>query len=83
MAVCLRLAAGGTIEGLGEAAVRTLAKLDQVLPARLRSQVEAIHEATVTLDAGTPSVDAPHAAPARPRLPRDRARHRHVCRPAG
>ena len=58
VAVCLRLAAGGTIEGLGEAAVRTLAKLDQVLPARLRSQVEAIHEATVTLDAGTPSVDA-------------------------
>jgi predicted DNA-binding transcriptional regulator YafY len=57
VAVCLRLAAGGTIEGLGEAAVRTLAKLDQVLPARLRSQVEAIHEATVTLDAGTPPVD--------------------------
>jgi predicted DNA-binding transcriptional regulator YafY len=58
VAVCLRLAAGGTVEGLGEAAVRTLAKLDQVLPARLRSQVEAIHEATVTLDATTPSVDA-------------------------
>ena len=31
VAVCLRLAAGGTVEGLGEAAVRTLAKLDQVL----------------------------------------------------
>ena len=58
VAVCLRLAAGGTIEGLGEAAVRTLAKLDQVLPARLRSQVEAIHEATVTLDASAPTVDA-------------------------
>ena len=58
IAVCLRLAAGGTVEGLGEAAVRTLAKLDQVLPARLRSQVEAIHEATVTLDATAPAVDA-------------------------
>lgn len=58
VAVCLRLAAGGTIEGLGEAAVRTLAKLDQVLPARLRSQVEAIHRSTVTLDGPTPSVDA-------------------------
>jgi predicted DNA-binding transcriptional regulator YafY len=58
VAVCLRLAAGGTVEGLGEAAVRTLAKLDQVLPGRLRAQVEAIHEATVTLDATTPSVDA-------------------------
>ncbi|MDN5797177.1 MAG: YafY family transcriptional regulator [Intrasporangium sp.] len=58
VAVCLRLAAGGTVEGLGEAAVRTLAKLDQVLPARLRSQVEAIHRSTVTLDSQTPSVDA-------------------------
>ena len=58
MAVCLRLAAGGTVEGLGEAAVRTLAKLDQVLPGRLRAQVEAIHEATVTLDSGVERVDA-------------------------
>ncbi len=58
IAVCLRLAAGGTVEGLGEAAVRTLAKLDQVLPSRLRSQVEAIHEATVTLDSAVAPVDA-------------------------
>jgi predicted DNA-binding transcriptional regulator YafY len=58
VAVCLRLAAGGTVEGLGEAAVRTLAKLDQVLPGRLRAQVEAIHEATVTLDGGAAPVDA-------------------------
>lgn len=58
VAVCLRLAAGGTVEGLGEAAVRTLAKLDQVLPARLRGQVEAIHEATTTLDSAGPLVDS-------------------------
>jgi predicted DNA-binding transcriptional regulator YafY len=58
VAVCLRLAAGGTVEGLGEAAMRTLAKLDQVLPARLRSEVEAIHGSTVTLDGPSPSVDA-------------------------
>lgn len=58
VAVCLRLAAGGTVEGLGEAAVRTLAKLDQVLPGRLRGQVEAIHEATVTLESTVPLVDA-------------------------
>jgi predicted DNA-binding transcriptional regulator YafY len=58
VAVCLRLAAGGTVEGLGEAAVRTLAKLDQMLPGRLRAQVEAIHEATVTLDGGAAPVDA-------------------------
>ena len=49
MAVCLRLAAGGSVAGVGEAALRALTKLDQVLPARLRSQVGAIHEATVTL----------------------------------
>lgn len=58
VAVCLRLAAGGTVEGLGEAAMRTLAKLDQVLPSRLRAQVDAIHSATVTLDGPTPSVDS-------------------------
>lgn len=61
IAVCLRLAAGGSVSGIGEAAVRTLAKLDQVLPARLRAQVEAIHAATLTLDPGsTPLVDAAH-----------------------
>ena len=32
VAVCLRLAAGGTVAGVGEAALRTLTKLDQVLP---------------------------------------------------
>jgi predicted DNA-binding transcriptional regulator YafY len=58
VAVCLRLAAGGTVEGLGEAAVRTLVKLDQVLPARLRGEVEAIHAATVTLESNAPIVDA-------------------------
>lgn len=58
IAVCLRLAAGGTIEGLGEAAVRTLTKLDQILPARLRAEVDAIHRATVTLDGAVSSVDA-------------------------
>ena len=42
VAVCLRLAAGGSVAGIGEAAVRTLAKLDQVLPARLRAQVLAV-----------------------------------------
>jgi len=49
VAVSLRLAAGGTVAGLGEPAMRTLAKLDQVLPARLRASVEAVSEATVVL----------------------------------
>ncbi len=37
MAVCLRLAAGGSVAGVGESALRALSKLDQVMPARLRS----------------------------------------------
>ncbi|MGV9800640.1 helix-turn-helix transcriptional regulator [Mycobacterium sp. NPDC003449] len=49
MAVCLRLAAGGSVAGIGESALRALSKLDQVMPARLRSQVSAVHDATVTL----------------------------------
>ncbi len=49
VAVCLRLAAGGSVAGVGESALRAPTKLDQVLPARLRSQVGAVHDATVTL----------------------------------
>jgi predicted DNA-binding transcriptional regulator YafY len=49
MAVCLRLAAGGSVAGVGESALRALSKIDQVMPARLRSQVSAVHEQTVTL----------------------------------
>jgi len=57
-AVSLRLAAGGTVAGASEAAVRTLAKLDQVLPARLRGEVRALHDAIVTLEGGRVEVDA-------------------------
>jgi predicted DNA-binding transcriptional regulator YafY len=57
VAVSLRLAAGGTVSGASEAALRTLAKLDQVMPPRLRGEVRAIHEATQTLDTGQASVD--------------------------
>lgn len=48
-AVSLRLAAGGTITGAGEAALRVLTKLDQVMPPRLRSAVRTVHGATDTL----------------------------------
>lgn len=57
VAVSLRMAAGGTVSGASEAALRTLAKLDQVMPPRLRSEVRAIHEATQTLDHGQATVD--------------------------
>ena len=53
MAVCLRVAAGGSVAGIGESALRALSKLDQVMPARLRSQVSAVHDTTVTLGAAT------------------------------
>ncbi|MFJ6789308.1 helix-turn-helix transcriptional regulator [Streptomyces angustmyceticus] len=48
-AVSLRLASGGTVAGTGEAALRALAKLDQVMPPRLRAEVRAVHAATETL----------------------------------
>ena len=57
VAVSLRMAAGGTVSGASEAALRTLAKLDQVMPPKLRSEVRALHAATQTLDAGLPTVD--------------------------
>jgi predicted DNA-binding transcriptional regulator YafY len=57
VAVSLRMAAGGTVSGASEAALRTLAKLDQVMPPRLRGEVRAIHEATQTLDQGQVTVD--------------------------
>jgi predicted DNA-binding transcriptional regulator YafY len=52
MAVCLRVAAGGSVAGVGESALRALSKLDQVMPSRLRSQVAAVHESTTTLTSG-------------------------------
>jgi predicted DNA-binding transcriptional regulator YafY len=49
IAVGLRAAAGQAVAGIEEASVRALAKLQQVLPARLRHRVGAISAATVAL----------------------------------
>jgi len=57
VAVSLRLAAGGTVAGASEAALRTLTKLDQVMPPRLRSEVRAIQDATATLVGAATEVD--------------------------
>jgi predicted DNA-binding transcriptional regulator YafY len=43
IAVGLRAAAGASIEGIEETSVRALAKLEQVLPDRLRRRVHAVH----------------------------------------
>ncbi|MFI6868217.1 helix-turn-helix transcriptional regulator [Nocardia sp. NPDC050406] len=55
--VGLRTAAGGTIAGIEESSLRALAKLEQVLPARLRHRVAALESATVAVPSGAPRVD--------------------------
>ena len=57
-AVSLRMASGGTVAGAGEAALRALAKLDQVMPPRLRAEVRAVHGATETLVGPGVQIDA-------------------------
>ncbi|OLF15717.1 helix-turn-helix transcriptional regulator [Actinophytocola xanthii] len=57
-AVSLRMATGGTVAGAGEAALRVLAKLDQVMPPRLRTEVRAVHDATDTLVGAGVEIDA-------------------------
>ncbi|MEW1904870.1 YafY family protein [Streptomyces sp. NPDC086147] len=49
VAVGLRAAAGQGVEGIGESSVRALAKLEQVLPGRLRRRVGALNAFTVPL----------------------------------
>lgn len=60
VAVGLSTAAGDTVTGVSEASLRALVKLDQVLPWRLRHQVDALRAATEPIGAGTPTV-APEA----------------------
>ncbi|MGZ4637617.1 MAG: helix-turn-helix transcriptional regulator [Actinomycetes bacterium] len=57
VAVSLRLAAGGAVAGASEAAVRTMAKLDQVMPARLRAEVRALQDSIATLEMSGALVD--------------------------
>ncbi|HXT87997.1 MAG TPA: YafY family protein [Trebonia sp.] len=59
VAVGLRTAAGGAIAGIEEAALRALAKLEQVLPSRLRDRVGGLKSVItpVPLEATGPQVD--------------------------
>lgn len=57
VAVGLRTAAGLTVSGIAESSVRALAKLDQVLPPRLRSQVSDLAAMTIPLAGAGPTVD--------------------------
>ncbi|MET7464854.1 YafY family protein [Nonomuraea sp. NPDC005501] len=62
VAVGLGRAAGGGVEGIEETSVRALAKLEQVLPSRLRHRVSALNAYTVQVPGSAPSV-APSVAP--------------------
>ncbi|MGH8774353.1 MAG: helix-turn-helix transcriptional regulator [Jiangellaceae bacterium] len=57
VAVGLRTAAGGFVAGIEETSVSALAKLEQVLPSRLRHRVNALQTATVPIRGGGPTVD--------------------------
>ncbi|MGW5125978.1 helix-turn-helix transcriptional regulator [Streptomyces sp. NPDC004069] len=59
IAVGLRAGAGHAIEGVDEASVRALAKLEQVLPARLRHRVSTLQAATTPLTGGDAASVAP------------------------
>jgi predicted DNA-binding transcriptional regulator YafY len=58
VAVGLRTAAAGTIAGIEETSVRALAKLEQVLPHRLRRRVSALSDATSAFGVEGPQIDA-------------------------
>jgi predicted DNA-binding transcriptional regulator YafY len=58
VAVGLRTAASGTIAGIEETSVRALAKLEQVLPQRLRRRVSALAGATSAFAVDGPRIDA-------------------------
>ncbi|MFJ3903240.1 helix-turn-helix transcriptional regulator [Streptomyces sp. NPDC090025] len=59
IAVGLRAGAGHAIEGIEEASVRALAKLEQVLPSRLRHRVSTLQNATIPLTRGDGATVAP------------------------
>lgn len=58
VAVGLRAAAAGSIAGIEETSLRALAKLEHVLPSRLRHRVAAVQAAVVPLTGPGPTVDA-------------------------
>jgi predicted DNA-binding transcriptional regulator YafY len=57
VAIGLRTAAGGSIAGIEETSVRALAKLQQMLPARLRRRVSAFQSYAMPVPSPGPRVD--------------------------
>jgi predicted DNA-binding transcriptional regulator YafY len=58
VAVGLRTAASGQVAGIEETSVRALAKLEQVLPSRLRRRVRALGDATAVFNIEGPQIDS-------------------------
>ncbi|MBV0920359.1 helix-turn-helix transcriptional regulator [Mycobacteroides chelonae] len=58
VAVGLRTAANGAVDGVEEASLRALAKLQQVMPSRLRRLVDTLLAVTAHIPGTGPSVDA-------------------------
>ncbi|MFD1544596.1 helix-turn-helix transcriptional regulator [Nonomuraea guangzhouensis] len=57
-AVSLLAGAGGAVAGAGDAALRALTKLDQVLPSRLRHEVRALSGSVESFGGGRTPVDS-------------------------
>lgn len=57
IALSLRTATSSTATGIAETALRALAKLERLLPARLRTRTAALKEATVPLEPRAATVD--------------------------
>ncbi len=57
VAVGLRTTTGGTVSGIEEASLRALAKLEQVLPSRLRHRLAGLKRSLVRVEAAAPRVD--------------------------
>ncbi|HET6534478.1 MAG TPA: WYL domain-containing protein [Actinoplanes sp.] len=58
VAIGLRTAAGGSVSGIEDSSVRALAKLERLLPVRLRRRIRGLAATVVALPGGGPPVDA-------------------------
>src|SRR4051794_23764299 len=58
VAVGLRTAASAAVTGIEETSLRALAKLERVLPGRLRHRVAAVQSGTAAVPMSGPTVDA-------------------------
>ncbi len=74
--IALRSAAGSGVTGVDEAALTALAKLEQVLPTRLRSRVRAVDTATERLGGAAEATIAPEVLVALAHACRERERVR-------